>query len=173
IPLDEIKDGAHVRGKTIAELGYGNTPADLITYSKPENGQSRDYLMLLSFERGGSAIPLSQVEAANAKPGLESPVQYSQLAGLDPIAAPLAGAIRIDNFDDQSFIVVRRRLEQDRLQLVTVGKDLSFRLTDFISEYTFASYSFKGDAFQLKYAKPRIDTMLKAEGFADHIQPIP
>jgi hypothetical protein len=173
IPLDDIKDGAHLRGKTIAELGYGNTPADLITYSTSENGQSHDYLMLLNFERGGSAIPLSQVEAANAKPGLESPVSYSQLAGLDPIAAPLAGAIRIDNLDDQSFIVVRRRLEEDRLQLVSVGKDLPFRLTDFISEYTFPSYSFKGDAFQLEYAKPRIDEMLKQEGFADHIQSIP
>src|SRR5215510_5293235 len=45
IPLDDIKDGAHLRGKTIAELGYGNTPADLIAYSKTEDGKARDYLM--------------------------------------------------------------------------------------------------------------------------------
>lgn len=171
IPLDEIRDGAHLRGKTIAELGYGNTPADLITYSKTEDGQTRDYLMLLNFERGGSAIPLSQVEAANAKPGIEQVVQFGQLSGLEPTAAPLAGAIRIDNLDDQSFIVVRRRLEQDRLQLVTIGKELSFRLTDFVSEYAFQKYSFKGDEFQLKYIKPRQDQLLQHEGFADHIKP--
>ena len=34
IPLDELKDGAHIRGKTIAELGYGNTPAGMIAYTK-------------------------------------------------------------------------------------------------------------------------------------------
>jgi hypothetical protein len=171
IPLDDVKDGAHIRGKTIAELGYGNTPAALIPYSKNEGGQSRDYLMLLNFELGASAIPLSQVEAANAKPGIESVVPFGQLAGLEPTSAPLAGALRIDNLDEQSFIVVRRRLEQDRLQLVTIGKELSFRLTDFLSEYAFPSYSFKGDQFQLKYIKPRQDMLLKHEGFADHIKP--
>jgi len=84
---------------------------------------------------------------------------------------PLAGAIRIDNLDEQSFIVVRRRLEQDRLQLVAISKELSFRLTDFLSEYAFPSYSFKGDEFQLKYIKPRQDMLLEQEGFADHIKP--
>ncbi|HET9385125.1 MAG TPA: hypothetical protein VFO67_08255 [Gemmatimonadales bacterium] len=127
--------------------------------------------MLLNFELGASAIPLSQVEAANAKPGIESVVPFGQLAGLEPTPAPLAGAIRIDNLDEQSFIVVRRRLEQDRLQLVTIAKELSFRLTDFLSEYAFPSYSFKGDQFQLEYIKPRQDRMLEHEGFADHIKP--
>jgi hypothetical protein len=93
------------------------------------------------------------------------------LTGLEPTSVPLAGAIRIDNLDEQSFIVVRRRLEQDRLQLVTIGKELSFRLTDFVSEYAFASYSFKGDPFQLKYIKQRQDMLLEQEGFADHIKP--
>lgn len=171
IPLEDIRDGAHLRGKTIAELGYGNTPADLIAYSKTENGKTQDYLMLLNFERGASAIPLSQIQAANAKPGIEQVVPFGQLSGLEPTPAPLAGALRIDNLDDQSFIVVRRRLEQDRLQLVSIGKELSFRLTDFVSEYAFSQYSFKGDDFQLKYIKPRQDQLLEQEGFADHIKP--
>ena len=33
IPVDALEDGAHVTGKTIAELGYGNTPLDVISYS--------------------------------------------------------------------------------------------------------------------------------------------
>jgi len=170
IPLDDIKDGAHIRGKTIAELGYGNTPADLITYSKTENGKAQDFLMLLNFERGASAIPLSQIASANAKPGLERVVPFGQTFGLEPTSAPLAGAIRIDNLDEQSFVVVRRRLETNALQLVTIGKELSFRLTDFVSEYAFNKYSFKGDAYQLKYIKPRQDMLLEHEGFADHIK---
>ena len=170
IPLDELKDGAHVRGKTIAELGYGNTPADMISYTKTDQGKTADYLMLVNFERGTSVIPVSQVEAASARPGIESLVPFGQIAGLEVSSAPLVGTLRLDNLDDQSFIVVRRRLENDQLQLVSIGKDLSFRLSDFVSEYAFAEYRFKGDAFQLKNIKPRQDMLLRQEGFADFIK---
>jgi len=65
---------------------------------------------------------------------------------------------------------VRRGLEQDALQLVTISKELSFRLSDHLSEYAFPQHSFKGDAFQLTEIKPRQDMLLKHEGFADHIK---
>jgi len=152
-------------------MGYGNTPAGLVSYSKTEQGKTQDYLLLVNFQRGASVIPVSQVEAASAGPGMDKPVPFSQIAGLDVTPAPLAGVLRIDNLDDNSFIVVRRRLETDALQLVTVGKDLSFRLSDFLSEYTFQDYSFKGNEFQLKYIKPRQDLMLKDEGLAAYIKP--
>jgi len=171
IPLENLKDGAHIRGKTIGELGYGNTPADMISFSKTEQGKTEDFLLLVNFERGADVIPVSQVEAASGRPGMDKVVPFGQIAGLDVTSAPLAGAMRVDNLDEKSFIVVRRQLEKDALQLVTIGKELSFRLSDFASEYAFQEYSFKGDAFQLKYIKPRQDMLLKDEGFADHIKP--
>ena len=171
IPLDDLKDGAHIRGKTIAEFGYGNTPAGMIAYTKTDQGKTEDLLMLVNFGRGASIIPLSQVQAASARPGIETPVPFGQIAGLDATPAPLVGAMRIDNLDEKSFIVVRRQLEKDALQLVTIAKDLSFRLSDFVSEYAFQEYSFKGDAFQLKNIKPRQDQWLRDEGFADQIKP--
>ncbi len=91
IPLDELKDGAHVRGKTIAELGYGNTPADLIAYTKTDRGKTEDFLLLINFERGSSIIPVSQVEAASARPGIETLVPFGQIVGLDVMPAPLVG----------------------------------------------------------------------------------
>jgi len=171
IPLDELKDGVHLRGKTIAELGYGNTPADLIAYTKKtEQGKTEDFLMLVNFERGASIIPVSELEAASARPGIETLVPFGQIVGLDVVSAPLVGTMRLDNLDEKSFIVVRRQLEKDALQLVTVGKELSFRLTDHISEYAFPQYSFIGDAFQLEYIKPVQDRLLVHEGFADHMK---
>ena len=123
IPLDELKDGVHIRGKTIAELGYGNTPADMIAYTKKtDQGKTEDFLMLVNFDRGSSIIPLSELEAASARPGIETVVPFGQIAGLDVVAAPLVGTLRLDNLDEQSFILVRRRLEKDTLQLVTIGK---------------------------------------------------
>jgi hypothetical protein len=171
IPLEDLKDGAHIRGKTIAELGYGNTPADMISYSKTEQGKTEDFLLLVNFERGASVIPVSQVEAASSRPGMDKMVPYGQIAGMEVTSAPLSGALRVDNLDEKSFIVVRRQLEKDALQLVTIGKELSFRLSDHLSEYAFQEFSFKDDAFQLKYVKPRLDMILKDEGFADHIKP--
>ena len=170
LPLDELKDGAHIRGKTIAELGYGNTPAGLIAYTKTVQGKSADFVMLVNYERGASVISVSELEAASARPGIEKAVPYGQIAGLEVMAAPLAGTRRLDNLDEQSFIIVRRQLETDTLQLVTVGKELSFRLSDHLSEYAFPQFSFKADEFQLKYAKPFIDMLLKQEGFAEQIR---
>ena len=171
IPLEDLKDGAHIRGKTIAELGYGNTPADMISFSKTAEGKTEDFLLLVNFERGANVIPVSEVEAASSRPGMDKIVPYGQIAGMDVTSAPLAGVMRVDNLDAKSFIVVRRQLEKDALQLVTIGKELSFRLSDHLSEYAFQEFSYKGNEFQLKYVKPRLDMILKDEGFADHIKP--
>jgi hypothetical protein len=80
--------------------------------------------------------------------------------------APLAGAMRLDNLDDKSFVVVRRDLQQDELQLVSMGKNLSFRLTDHISEYTFPAFSFKGKRPQQEY----INMLLKDEDLPEFIK---
>ncbi|MET3383248.1 hypothetical protein [Variovorax paradoxus] len=170
IPLDDLKDGAHIRGKTVAELGYGNTPADMIAYSRTEQGKTEDFLLLANFDRVSNVIPVSQLEATGSRPGIEKQVPFGQLAGVEVMQAPLAGTLRLDNLDEKSFVVVRRRLEKDALQLVSIGKELSFRLTDHVSEYAFAEYSFKGDNFQLQNIKPRQDILLKDEGFPDLIK---
>jgi hypothetical protein len=171
IPLDALQDGAHVRGKTVAELGYGNTPADMISYTMSANGKTEEYMMLVNFNRVSNVIPVAELQAANARPGIEQVVPFGQIAGLQVQQAPLAGAMRIDNLDDQSFVLVRRRLETDALQLVSLGKDLSFRMTDHVSEYAFKSYSFKGDTWQQQNIKPRQDILLRQEGVADLIKP--
>jgi hypothetical protein len=172
IPLEDLRDGAHVRGKTIAELGYGNTPADMISYTMEANGKSEEYMMLVNYNRVSNLIPVSQLQAANARPGIEKVVPFGQIAGLEVQQAPLAGAMRIDNLDDHSFVLVRRRLETDALQLVSLGKDLSFRMTDHVSEYAFKSYSFKGDTWQQQNIKPRQDILLKQEGVPDLIKSV-
>src|SRR4029450_6248200 len=98
-PLGDLKDGAHIRGKTIGELGYGNTPADMISYSKTEQGKTENFLLLVNFERGADVIPVSQVEAASGRPGMDKVVPFGQIAGLDVTSAPLAGVMRVDNLD--------------------------------------------------------------------------
>jgi hypothetical protein len=170
IPLDALKDGAHVRGKTIAELGYGNTPADMIPYSTTVHGKQENFLMLVNFNRVSNVIPVAELEAARSRPGIEKRVPFGEITGVHVMEAPLAGALRIDNLDDRSFAVVRRDLQHDLLQLVSIGKDLSFRMSDHVSEYAFPDFSFKGNAFQQQNIKPRQDMLLRDEGLPDLIK---
>ncbi|WP_028219778.1 hypothetical protein [Paraburkholderia oxyphila] len=44
IAVAELKDGAHVRGDTIAELGYGANPLDMLIYTDPFD--HKDYLLV-------------------------------------------------------------------------------------------------------------------------------
>jgi hypothetical protein len=47
-PIAELKGGAKVTGKTVAELGNGNTPLDMITYQK----DGKEYLLVTNTKRG-------------------------------------------------------------------------------------------------------------------------
>jgi hypothetical protein len=170
IPLDDIKDGVHVHGKVIAELGYGNTPADMITYTRTSEGKSEDVVLLLNYERVPNLIPVSQIEAAQARPEIDKPVPFGMITGLEPFQTPLAGAVRVDSLDDKAIIVVRRQLEKGKLELVTVDKMMGFRLSDHISEYNFKQYSYSGKEYQLKYLKPVQDMLMRQEGYPDLIK---
>lgn len=170
IPLDDLKDGAHVRGKTVAELGYGNTPAGMVSFTKVEQGKASDFVMLVNFNRVSDVVSVAELDAARARPGIEKQVPFGEITGVNVTEAPLAGALRIDNLDDKSFAVVRRDLQHDALQLVSIGKDLSFRMSDHVSEYAFPDFSFKGNEFQQRNIKPRQDMLLKDEELPDLVK---
>ncbi len=56
IPMSALKPGEKVLGTTIAELGSGNRPIDMIVYTK--GGQ--EYLLMSNTNRGVMKIPTSQ-----------------------------------------------------------------------------------------------------------------
>jgi hypothetical protein len=64
-PLSALKDGAHVRGDVIGELGYGANPLDMLTFTSPAD--SKDYLLVTIDTRSASQIAVS--ELASAPPG--------------------------------------------------------------------------------------------------------
>jgi hypothetical protein len=58
IPVSELKAGAKVEGTTIAELGAGNRPLDLIAYRK----EGHDYLLLANSARGVMKLDAANLE---------------------------------------------------------------------------------------------------------------
>jgi hypothetical protein len=65
-PLAALKDGAHVRGDTIGQLGYGSNPLDMLTFTNPFD--HKDYLLVTIDVLGGAEIAVADLETAPAEP---------------------------------------------------------------------------------------------------------
>ena len=65
-PLSALKDGAHVRGDVIGELGYGANPVDMLTFTSPAD--SKDYLLVTIDTRSAAQIAVSDLASAPAGP---------------------------------------------------------------------------------------------------------
>jgi hypothetical protein len=65
-PLAALNDGAHVRGETIGELGYGSNPLDMLTFKNPFD--QKDYLLVTIDVRGAAQIAVADLESAPPEP---------------------------------------------------------------------------------------------------------
>jgi hypothetical protein len=65
-PLAALKDGAHVRGDTIGELGYGSNPVDMLTFNNPFD--HKDYLLVTIDVRGGMQLGVADLATEPAGP---------------------------------------------------------------------------------------------------------
>jgi hypothetical protein len=65
-PVAALKDGAHVRGDTIGELGYGSNPLDMLTFNNPFD--HKDYLLVTIDVRGAAQIAAADLETAPPEP---------------------------------------------------------------------------------------------------------
>jgi len=61
-PIAELKGGAKVTGKTVAELGNGNSPLDMITYQK----DGKEYLLLTNTKRGVMKVSTEEITSVAA-----------------------------------------------------------------------------------------------------------
>jgi len=109
LPLESLRDGQHVKGKTVAELGYGNTPLDMLRVEK----DGKTFVYMVNNRRGGMKIDPADIVAAGA---ITAPVE-GMLAGVPFIPMPFAGILRMDDFDDQTIVYLRRDLEGGGLSL--------------------------------------------------------
>lgn len=65
-PLDSLKDGAHVRGDTIGELGYGSNPLDMLTFTDPFD--HKEYLLVTIDDRSASRVAVADLASAQPEP---------------------------------------------------------------------------------------------------------
>ncbi|MGI9287204.1 MAG: hypothetical protein ACR2P1_17610, partial [Pseudomonadales bacterium] len=150
IPTKALKDGANVRGKTVAELGYGNTPLDVIQFTAPnQQEQPEDYVLIVHKERNADLIRVADLAATSKKDGLSTPEMWGH-AGVPSRALPLSGVLQVADQDAQYIATLKRNIETGDVDLVSFRKGAYFRLSDFISEYNFPDYQYpaKQDFFR-------------------------
>ena len=102
-PVEELVDGAHVKGKTVAELGSGNRPLDMIAYGQ----DGKDFILLANSNRTLMKIDPADIEAT--KEGITTPVEGRyETAGVEYIAIAQVGVQQIDNLNDEHVLVLQR-----------------------------------------------------------------
>ena len=170
IPIAELNDDAKIKGKTIAELGYGNTPLDIVPFTVEDRGETSQWVMIANSSRAADLISFDEIVEANNGEGLNTPVRvpFQTRSGVPTIQAPITNAVCLIDQDKQFLLSLRRDPTEGDLQLVSIRKGAFFRLSDFVNEYDFPNYSYpEDDSFQQNYIKPFHQMMKTDEGYQE------
>ncbi len=138
IPLSAIKDGAHIVGKTIGEMGWGSAPVGLVSYKMGD----AEFVLLANSSRAADLMSLSDIAAGAALPGMDTPIEWpaKPYSGVKATMTPLSAVMRIDNLNDELLLALRRDGASGAMQLVSIPKGVYLRLSDFVNEYDFKDY---------------------------------
>lgn len=112
---DNLKNGEHVKGKTVAEFGSGNFPIDMVKYTN--NGKE---LILMS----NSQLPLlifDPLDVKNYEGEITEEVK-GYLAGVKYTPRSGSGVQQLDNLNEK-FIVATQRMPSGKLALVSLSKE--------------------------------------------------
>ena len=150
IPVKDLKDGAHIVGKTIAEMGYGNTPVDIIKFQS-EGFDKKPYegIILANRNRTAQFVNITDIatSAANKGVGYAGMVEH---AGTPISNLPMTGLLQMDDQDGYHIATMRRNDETGSLELISFLKNMYLRLDEFVSEYDQPTYKYEGQQLQMK-----------------------
>jgi hypothetical protein len=171
IEASTLQDGSNITGKTIAELGYGNTPLDVIDFdARDMEGNVQRFVLVVNREMASDLITMSALTKATAGDGLITAVPgLGAKAGVETTTVPLSGVLHAADQNNQFILAMRRNLETGAMELVSFRKGSFFRLSDFISEYNFPDYQYQDNKFA-KGVRMFQNLMKTDEGFPDQVR---
>lgn len=141
IPLDELKPDTKIRGEMIAELGYGSTPIDMITFTHAFD--KKDYLLVTHNSRSGTRIALDDIAKAELMP-VNAPSNYGP-AGVKQISVPVKGMLQTSVLNDNWAIVIRQHPDElGRVDLRSMPLPLYFERPEHIVEMNWPGYKRAG-----------------------------
>ncbi|MGX9354720.1 hypothetical protein ACS3SW_06025 [Roseobacteraceae bacterium S113] len=150
IPLAALTDGAEVRGTMIGEMGFGNTPLDIVPYTNAWDGSSN--VVVTNTNRSAAALNIDAVAGAEEMPHGEGVQPVFSTAGVYQFPLPMSGTMHLDTLDEAFAVVIRRSPEDTRnIQLHTLPLPFFFDRADHIVEMNFEGGP---DPFGYKSAPP-------------------
>lgn len=150
IPLAELTDGAEVRGTMIGEMGFGNTPLDIVPYVNGWDGTSN--VVVTNTNRSAASINLEAIASADAMPHGDGVQNVFSVEGVYQFSLPMSGTLHLDTLDETFALVVRHSPEDVRnIQLHTVPMPFFFDRADHVVEMNFDG---SPDPFGYKAAPP-------------------
>ncbi|MES3017758.1 MAG: hypothetical protein V4721_08270 [Bacteroidota bacterium] len=115
--LDDLKAGTHVKGRTVAEMGNGNTPVDILTL----NSGGEKYLLMANSSRPAAKLKHKDIESFQ---GSLTEKAASVYAGVPFEVSARKNVMQMDKLDE-SRVVIIQKTAAGSTDLVTIsGKDL-------------------------------------------------
>jgi len=110
-PVSQLKAGEHVKGTTVAELGSGNRPLDMIVYQKG----GKDYLLMANSKHGILKVSTEGIDKATA---ITKPIKGTAGQSFEAIK-DMKGVLQLDKLDKEHALVLQRG-DDGALSLVTL-----------------------------------------------------
>lgn len=172
VPIGKL-DGGKVRAKTIAELGFGNAPLNVIPFEINYQGNRSNWIVVANAAKSADLISLNDIEEANGSAGITEPVKvpFQSTSGVPAIPLPMTNLVGLVDQDTDFLLALRCEPESGELELVSYRKGAFFRLSDFVNEYDFSTYQYAAnDPFQQEYVRPFHKMMKSDEGYGDLVK---
>ncbi|WP_394749058.1 hypothetical protein [Spongiimicrobium salis] len=101
-PLEDLKQGKHMKGRTVAELGAGNSPLDMISFKK----EGKPYFVMSNTNRPVMRMDYNTI--ANFKESLTEPVNDYIAVGVEYVSLPMVNVLQLDNLDAENVVYLQR-----------------------------------------------------------------
>ena len=102
-PLEDLKPGTHVKGRTVAEMGSGNQPLDMITITKGD----KSFLIMANSSRPVFRVDFKNIESFQGN--LTTPVTENfATEGVAFVNMPVTNVLQLDKMDDRLVMLQRK-----------------------------------------------------------------
>lgn len=103
-PMDNLSGKKHIKGRTIAELGSGNSPLDMVVFKK----YGEDRLYMSNTNRPIMRFDFDDIK--NFKESLTTKVkEFGKATGVKYDNLPFVNVQQFDDLDDENVLLLRRR----------------------------------------------------------------
>ena len=102
--MEDLTGKKHVKGRTIAELGGGNSPLDMVIFQK----DGKDKLYMSNTNRPIMRFDFSDI--TNFKDNITTEVkEFGKATGVAYDNLPFVNVQQFDDLDDENVLLLRRR----------------------------------------------------------------